>query len=181
MSRRRNADAWAKSDCSAFKQERGKTDYTDIQLFGEGVVVRATLHETGKARLFEEFGGKISGDRRIRVTQIWIMQHLTFAHTVAALAGRANMSVRNFTRTFRNETKMTPRNFVELARVKAAARILEESEVPLKRIAVCSGFISVNVMRAAFKRWAGIGPHLYRCEMRAKVRQGDGGVNHISR
>ncbi|HYP62652.1 MAG TPA: AraC family transcriptional regulator [Acidocella sp.] len=105
--------------------------------------------------------------RRIQAVQDWILEHLPLEHSVSALAGRAAMSVRHFARVFREETGLTPGQFVELARVNMARILLEGSEMPLKRVAAQSGFVNATVMRAAFRRWVGVGPRLYRLQCRA--------------
>jgi transcriptional regulator GlxA family with amidase domain len=104
---------------------------------------------------------------RIRAVQDWILEHLKLEHSVSGLASRAAMSVRHFARVFREETGLTPGQFVELARVNRARILLEGSEIPLKRVAAQSGFVNTNVMRAAFRRWVGVGPRLYRLQCRA--------------
>jgi transcriptional regulator GlxA family with amidase domain len=70
--------------------------------------------------------------------------------------------VRNFTRVFQGETGTTPADFVEMARVDAARRLLEESETALQRVAPRCGFSSPDTMRRAFLRRIGTGPSDYR-------------------
>ena len=72
------------------------------------------------------------------------------------------MSVRNFTRVFQSETSLTPSNFVEMARVDAARRLLEDTDTPLQRVASRCGFASPDTMRRAFLRQIGTGPSDYR-------------------
>ena len=68
------------------------------------------------------------------------------------------MSVRNFTRVFQGETGTTPADFVEMARVDAARRLLEESEIALQRVASRCGFASRGYDAAGFLRRIGTGP-----------------------
>jgi transcriptional regulator GlxA family with amidase domain len=88
--------------------------------------------------------------------------HLSLDLTLDSLANRVAMSVRNFTRVFQGETGTTPADFVEMARVDAARRLLEESETPLQRVASRCGFASPDTMRRAFLRRIGTGPSDYR-------------------
>ena len=60
----------------------------------------------------------------------------------------------------------TPADFVEMARVDAARRLLEESETPLQRVASRCGFGSPDTMRRAFLRRIGAGPSDYRDRFR---------------
>ena len=52
-------------------------------------------------------------------------------HSVAALAGRAGFSERQFTRVFRDETGTTPARFVETVRVEVAQGVLEAGDEAL--------------------------------------------------
>ena len=76
------------------------------------------------------------------------------------------MSLRSFTRLFQGETGTTPADFVEMARVDAARRLLEESETPLQRVASRCGFASADTMRRAILRRIGTGPSDYRERIR---------------
>ena len=66
------------------------------------------------------------------------------------LASRAGMSLRNFKRVFQREAGMTPADFVEMARVDSARRLLEDTDKPLQRVASSSGFVNPDTMRRAF-------------------------------
>jgi transcriptional regulator GlxA family with amidase domain len=76
------------------------------------------------------------------------------------------MSVRNFTRVFQHETGITPADFVEMARVDSARRLLEDTEMPLQRVAASCGFANPDTMRRAFLRRIGTGPSEYRDRFR---------------
>jgi transcriptional regulator GlxA family with amidase domain len=91
-----------------------------------------------------------------------VLAHLGADLSVPALAARAGMSERNFSRVFRAEAGVTPAEFVEAARIDAARRMLEESAVPLKRLADGVGYANVDGFRRAFLRRMGVGPNDYR-------------------
>jgi transcriptional regulator GlxA family with amidase domain len=63
---------------------------------------------------------------------------------------------------FQSESGITPADFVEMARVDSARRLLEESDTPLQRVASRCGFASPDTMRRAFLRRIGTGPSDYR-------------------
>jgi transcriptional regulator GlxA family with amidase domain len=94
--------------------------------------------------------------------QAHVMAHIADRFTVERLAGIAGMSVRNFARVFTQETKMTPAEFVEGARVDAARNLLEGSELALKSVAFHSGFGNADRMRIVFTKRLGITPTQYR-------------------
>jgi transcriptional regulator GlxA family with amidase domain len=100
--------------------------------------------------------------------QQWIREHLRADLSVAELARRAGMSQRNFARAFVQDTQMTPAQFVELLRVDAARRLLEESTLPLQRIAFESGFSGAQALRRAFWRRLGVAPREHRFRTRRR-------------
>lgn len=73
---------------------------------------------------------------------------------------------RHFARIFKQKAALTPGDFVDLARVDAARRLLEDSEAPLKRIAARSGFGDTSTLRRAFTRRLGVSPLDYRRRFR---------------
>ena len=76
---------------------------------------------------------------RIRDVQCWILDHLSLDLTLTTLAGKAALSMRHFVRLFQQEAGNTPADFVEGARVSAAQKLLEESDLLLRQIAKCCG------------------------------------------
>ena len=101
----------------------------------------------------------------------WIADHLTEDLSVAALAERAAMSPRHFARVFASELRMTPARFVELQRVEAARRRLEESSDGLERVAATCGFGGAEVMRRAFVRTVHVSPSDYRSRFRSTLQK----------
>jgi len=96
-----------------------------------------------------------------------VMSNIRKAHSVESLAAVAGMSTRTFARTFKQETNLTPADFVEGARIDAARNRLEASDLPIKVIAYDCGFHSAEHMRLAFVRRLGIAPSEYRGQFRA--------------
>ncbi|MDP9811526.1 transcriptional regulator GlxA family with amidase domain [Rhizobium tibeticum] len=99
------------------------------------------------------------------ITQ-WIVDNIANDLSVETLAARLAMSSRNFARTFKRETHMTPGDYVEAARVEAARRMLEESDTPLKRVASMCGFADQSGLRRAFMRRINVTPIEYRQRFR---------------
>lgn len=98
----------------------------------------------------------------MQTVQQYVLGHLDEALSVERLAGLAAMSERNFARVFARETRVTPAEFVERARVDAARVLLEASTQPLKTIAHRCGFGSAARMRAAFVKNLGVTARQYR-------------------
>jgi len=116
----------------------------------------------GQSQFSAHLAAQIADEGKIRSLQHWILDHLSHDLTLDSLASRVAMSVRNFTRVFQAETDTTPADFVEMARVDAARRLLEESGTALQRVASRCGFASADTMRRAFLRRIGTGPSDYR-------------------
>jgi transcriptional regulator GlxA family with amidase domain len=92
----------------------------------------------------------------------WIVQHPRSDLRAEALAERANMSLRNFYRAFEAVTRTSPANWVEMARLENAKRLLSQGTEPIEPIAYKSGFASCDTMRKAFARRLGVTPTTYR-------------------
>ncbi len=82
--------------------------------------------------------------------------------SVPALAARAGMSERNFSRSFRREVGTAPAHFVEQARVYRAKAFLESSDWTADRVADSAGFGSTDALHRAFQKHLGVSPMDYR-------------------
>ena len=96
----------------------------------------------------------------------WVLDNVSEDLSVPALAERAHMSERTLARAFVSETGLTPGRFVEVARVEAARRHLEETADDTETIAWACGFSSAEQMRRAFHRRVGVSPADYRSRFR---------------
>lgn len=107
---------------------------------------------------------KLQGSRNqnFQDLMLWIKANPAAKLDVNTLAERCGMSTRNFTRRFSDEFGITPSKAVEAARVSAAQYNLANTSHHLQRVASLSGFPSIDVMTAAFKRHSGIAPSAYR-------------------
>lgn len=98
----------------------------------------------------------------IRAVQDHIHAHPEADLSVPALAARAQMSERNFTRVFTRELGVTPGRYVERVRLQAARRLLEDGTSALPAVARRCGFGSAEQLRRAFHRAMGVAPAAYR-------------------
>lgn len=101
-------------------------------------------------------------DPVINATLEHVLANLTDPLTVTALAAKAAMSERTFARKFKDETGMTPAQYVEAARIQAARVELEQSTIGIEQIALHTGFQSGERMRRAFQKHVGISASEYR-------------------
>jgi transcriptional regulator GlxA family with amidase domain len=102
----------------------------------------------------------------------FLVEHLDQDLSVEALAAKAHMSPRNFSRVFRREVGQTPARHVERLRVDAARHLLEESTADHGDVARRCGFGSVNSMRRSFLRVLKVTPSEYRERFRAAGESG---------
>lgn len=116
----------------------------------------------GQSQYSTHLAAQVSDESRIQSILHWILEHLEQDLSLPRLAEKGAMSVRSLSRFFREETGTTPGDFVESARVEAAQRLLEDSQMPLQKIAAQCGFTNVDLMRRAFLRKIGIGPSDYK-------------------
>ena len=79
-----------------------------------------------------------------------------------ALARRANLSARQFSRAFAGEVGTPPGRYVDLARLEAARRLLQDGRDGIEEIARTCGYGTAEAMRRAFIRELGVAPAGYR-------------------
>ena len=119
-------------------------------------------HRTGGQAQFIEQPVPVTRDTMLQRTQTWALQRLGEPLTVEAMARQANTSVRHFTRRFHAEFGTTPLEWLLQERVRLAQRLLEQTDLPVQRIAERAGFGSAIALRRHFTRAAGTTPLAYR-------------------
>lgn len=92
----------------------------------------------------------------------WARQHLSEPLTVSQLAVRALMSERTFLRRFSDATGMTPKRWLQHARMAQARMLLESTALSSEQIAERCGFTSAESFRVAFRKVVGLAPSFYR-------------------
>ncbi len=92
----------------------------------------------------------------------WAQAHLDDDLSVQVLARRAAMSERTFARRFRDETGVTPHQWVLGQRVALAEELLERGDLSIEQIAQACGFGSGTMLRHHFHRVRGVTPTSYR-------------------
>jgi transcriptional regulator GlxA family with amidase domain len=95
---------------------------------------------------------------RIQQALSYAKRHLKKPLSVDELAGAANLSTRQFSRTFRVETGQSPARAVEVLRVEAARAMIEGSNHSIDVVARETGFADPERMRRAFLRAFGQPP-----------------------
>ncbi|MEV7197702.1 helix-turn-helix domain-containing protein [Streptomyces sp. NPDC093510] len=96
----------------------------------------------------------------------WAEEHLADPLTLRRLADRASMSVRTFSRRFREETGLTPMQWLTQRRVDRARELLESTDHTVDRVATEVGFGTGASLRAHFVAGVGVSPATYRATFR---------------
>ncbi|TFV47768.1 helix-turn-helix domain-containing protein [Blastococcus sp. TF02A-35] len=102
------------------------------------------------------------GDVGTAATRAWALERLGEPLTLADLAAHARMSVRTFTRRFREETGLSATRWLVQQRVALARRLLESTDVPVERVAEQAGFGTTASMRQHLHAAIGVAPLAYR-------------------
>ncbi len=110
-----------------------------------------------------------SGDAGTAATRAWALQRIGDPLTLADLAAHAQMSVRTFTRRFREETGLSATRWLVQQRVALARRLLESTDSPVERVAAESGFGTAASLRQHLHAAIGVPPLTYRRTYRGPV------------
>ncbi|WUI75446.1 helix-turn-helix domain-containing protein [Streptomyces sp. NBC_00400] len=102
----------------------------------------------------------------------WALEHLDRPLSLRELAARESMSVRTFTRRFRDEVGVSPLQWLTQQRIERARQLLEETELTVDRIAAEAGFGTAASLRMHLQAVLGVSPRAYRSTFRGP---GDGG------
>nr|WP_313885945.1 helix-turn-helix domain-containing protein [Fodinicola feengrottensis] len=72
------------------------------------------------------------------------------------------MSVRTFTRRFRDEVGVTPGHWLTTQRIERARQLLETSDLAVDQVADQTGFGAASSFRLHFRTALGVSPMAYR-------------------
>ena len=116
----------------------------------------------GQEQFSEPLRAQTRSADRLADVVAWIDGHLDRDLSVEALAQRANLSPRHFSRRFKSALGCTPAEYVERVRMSGARQQLAIPGRTIEGIAASLGFSGADVFRRAFERRFGIGPSHYR-------------------
>ncbi len=115
----------------------------------------------GEKQVSTHLAAQMIGHEGLATLAAWILANTSKEITTEMLAERGAMSSRTIARLFAKELGMTPARFIERARVEAARRFLEESDLRIDAIARRTGLGSEERLRRAFRRSLGMTPREY--------------------
>lgn len=139
----------------------------------QGDLLAATLLGCLHARLHPELPGRTQPQRLdIQLIDRFIQHNLSERISVADLAAEACLSEAHFSACFREQTGLTPYQYLLRQRLGAARQLLTSTRIPLSHIAERTGFANQSALSHAFRRAFGHPP--------SKLRQ-RGGADVIHR
>ncbi|MGW2018408.1 GlxA family transcriptional regulator [Streptomyces sp. NPDC001927] len=92
----------------------------------------------------------------------WALAHLHEPIVLRDLAVRESMSVRTFTRRFREEVGISPGQWLTQQRVERARHLLESTDLPVDQVARDAGFGTPQSLRSHLQSAIGVTPTTYR-------------------
>ena len=123
-----------------------------------------------QAQFSAQLAGQIAKREPLREVQQWIAEHPAADLSVEALAARASLSPRQFTRAFAAQVGMSPGRYADLTRLEAARRQLEDSGDGIEETARACGYGTAEAMRRPSLRALGVSPAEYRRRFRPASR-----------
>jgi transcriptional regulator GlxA family with amidase domain len=109
-------------------------------------------------------------DTSTAAVRAWVLEHLHEPLDLRALAAQARMSVRTFTRRFRDETGLSPAKWVTQQRVERAQHLLETTDLMIDQVARHSGFGTSAALRQQMAATLGVSPSAYRSTFRSTAQ-----------
>ena len=110
---------------------------------------------------------------RIQTALSFARANLHLPLTIEQLANAANLSPRQFSRAFREETGTSPAKAVEKLRIEAAQLLVQDGRHPIEVVARQTGFGESERMRRAFLRAFGRPPQAIRRDARLAADRSD--------
>ncbi|WP_405652854.1 MULTISPECIES: GlxA family transcriptional regulator [unclassified Streptomyces] len=101
-------------------------------------------------------------------SRAWALTRLAEPLTLAELAAHDAVSVRTYSRRFREETGLTPIQWLTQRRVDRARELLEQTDHTVDRIATEAGFGTGASLRQHFQAGLGVSPGAYRSTFRGR-------------
>ncbi|MGK5680890.1 GlxA family transcriptional regulator [Actinoplanes sp. URMC 104] len=115
-----------------------------------------------QAQVSAPLTAQIAHREPLRDVQRLIVEHPEADLSVPALAARANLSPRQFTRAFAEQTGTSPGRYVDRVRLETARRLLQDTTDAIAEVARAAGYGTPEAMRRAFVQALGVAPAEYR-------------------
>ena len=131
-------------------------------------IVLAPHRQGGQAQYVEQTVPASGANHRLSALLEWLSCHLDQAHDLDALAARAAMGRRTFTRHFRQITGVTVGQWLLNHRLADAQRMLETTDQSIESVALITGLGSAMSLRQHFSAAFSVSPSTYRRQFRQR-------------
>jgi transcriptional regulator GlxA family with amidase domain len=132
-------------------------------------VARGTIipphREGGQAQYIQRLVPDIQSSTVSRARD-WALQNLDRPIALDELAKVCSVSKRTFTRKFRDETGISPMQWLLEQRIQRARELLETTDLTIDRVATEAGFGTSAALRQQFRQTLRVTPHAYRTTFR---------------
>lgn len=126
------------------------------------IMVVPPHREGGQAQFIEQPVAASTQDARVNQLLDYLRQHLNQVHAVDAMAARAAMSRRTFTRHFSKATGMSLGDWLINERLQRTRELLESTALSVESISDLVGFQTPTSLRQHFKRKNHVSPSEWR-------------------
>jgi AraC family transcriptional regulator, transcriptional activator FtrA len=109
---------------------------------------------------------QLRSGRTVTAAMDWARQHISQTIDVVEMAKVAAMSERTFHRRFNEAVGVSPKLWLQRARMFRAQELLETTALSLDDVASQCGYESLETFRVAFRRTVGTAPAAYRTAFR---------------
>lgn len=101
-------------------------------------------------------------DASIALAQHWLAEHHAEENLIARCVERLGLGRRTFNRRFKQETGMSPTEYVQLIRIQGSQRLLSNTRLSVEDISRDVGYSDIGAFYRLFRRYTGISPGQFR-------------------
>jgi AraC-like DNA-binding protein len=148
--------------------QAGVEGRSDVALDEVGYVFASRFVDAMSGRTRKPIEVKLRDRRRAVETALWIEENSHRDIDLDAAANQAGISPFHFLRLFSNVLGVTPHQYLLRSRLRRAARLLADEDIPVTDIAYDVGFGDLSNFVRTFHRAAGVSPTSFRDTARGK-------------
>jgi AraC-like DNA-binding protein len=135
---------------------------SDVGLDEVGQVFASRFVEVVSGRAHQPVATPARDRRRAVETALWIDAHSHQQVDLEQAAGQAGISPFHFLRLFSSVLGVTPHQYLVRSRLRHAARLLADNDIPITDVAYDVGFGDLSNFVRTFHRAAGVSPRRFR-------------------
>jgi AraC-like DNA-binding protein len=135
---------------------------SDVGLDEVGQVFASRFVEAVSGRPHKAMATPARDRRRAVETALWIDAHSHQQIDLEQAAGQAGISPFHFLRLFSSVLGVTPHQYLVRSRLRHAARLLADNDIPITDVAYDVGFGDLSNFVRTFHRAAGVSPRRFR-------------------